>query len=79
MHGKIERVSSMNCFESGLITQEQQERINGVVHDAAWLEKCIDTNCKPSREKALALNALEECVMWANKSISHEEVKVASN
>lgn len=69
----------MNCFESGSITQEQQERINGIVHDAAWLEKRIDTNCKPSREKALALNALEECVMWANKSISHKEVKVASD
>ncbi len=69
----------MNCFESWPITQEQQKRINDIVHDAAWLEKCIDTNCKPSREKALALNALEECVMWANKSISYEEVKVASN
>ena len=56
----------MNRFESRPITQEQQERINGIVHDAAWLEKCIDTNCKPSREKALALTALEECVMWAN-------------
>lgn len=63
----------MNRFESRPITQEQQERINGIVHDAAWLEKCINTNCKPSREKALALTALEECVMWANKSISHEE------
>ena len=69
----------MNCFESGPITQEQQERINGIVHDAAWLEKCIDTNCKPSREKALALIALEEGVMLANKYISHEEIKVASN
>ena len=58
----------MNRFESRPITQEQQERINGIVHDAAWLEK------------ALALTALEECVMWANKSISHEEeVKVAGN
>lgn len=66
----------MNRFESRPITQEQKERINGIVHDAALLEKCIDTNCKPSREKALALTALEECVMWANKSISHEELKL---
>ena len=40
------------------------------------ISKCSETlklvileNCKDSRERSLALTKLEECVMWANKSI----------
>jgi len=35
---------------------------------AALLEKC-----PPSRERSLALTALEEAVMWANASIARNE------
>ena len=30
-------------------------------------------NCPPSRERSLALTALEEAVMWANASIARNE------
>lgn len=33
----------------------------------------IMMNCPPSRERSLALTALEECIMWANASIARNE------
>ncbi|MFA6509969.1 MAG: hypothetical protein WCV62_05890 [Candidatus Peribacteraceae bacterium] len=33
----------------------------------------IMADCPPSRERSLALTALEECVMWANASIARNE------
>ena len=30
-------------------------------------------NCPPSRERSLAMTALEECVMWANAAIARNE------
>lgn len=47
------------------------DEVNVSVHDAAEeLEATIAVRCKPSREKSLAMTKLEECVMWANKSLA---------
>ena len=43
-----------------------------VLDSAKQLEKCINDVCRDGREKSLAMTKLEECVMWANKSISFE-------
>lgn len=54
------------------ITEVQKNRMNNVMVIAKELEVSIDKNCNSNREKSLAMTKLEECVMWANKSISHE-------
>lgn len=54
------------------IVDIQKDRMNNVMILARMLEESIDANCKDNREKSLAMTKLEECVMWANKSISHE-------
>ena len=46
--------------------------MNNVMEIAKMLEDSIDKNCYSNREKSLAMTKLEECVMWVNKSISHE-------
>lgn len=54
------------------ITEVQKDRMANVMAVATLLEESIDRNCKNNREKSLAMTKLEECVMWFNKSISHE-------
>ena len=54
------------------ITEVQKDRMNNVMEIAKMLEDSIDKNCHSNREKSLAMTKLEECVMWVNKSISHE-------
>lgn len=54
------------------VTGIQQDRMNNVMVIAKMLEDSIDKNCHNNREKSLAMTKLEECVMWTNKSISHE-------
>jgi hypothetical protein len=56
------------------ITPIQQDRMQFVLTGAQTLEKCIDDVCHDSHEKAIALTKLEECVMWANYAISHENI-----
>ena len=54
------------------VTEVQKDRMTNVMEIAKMLEDSIDKNCKNNREKSLAINKLEECIMWVNKSISHE-------
>lgn len=54
------------------VTGIQQDRMNNVMVMAEMLEESIEKNCRNNREKSLAMTKLEECVMWTNKSISHE-------
>ena len=50
---------------------EAQDSASAAIRGTAEeLEVIIDLRCKPSREKSLALTKLEECIMWANKSLS---------
>ena len=63
----------MSRLDAKKITPIQQDRMKFVLTCAQQLEKCIDDVCHDSREKAIAMTKLEECVMWANKSISRED------
>lgn len=62
----------MSRLESRKVTGVQQDRMQSVLCSAKQLEKCINDVCHDGREKSLAMTKLEECVMWANKSISFE-------
>ena len=49
----------------------------GVIRDTAKLFAVeLLEWCPSSRERSLALTALEECVMWANASIARNESEV---
>lgn len=54
------------------ITSEQKARMLDVLSNVKTLHESIESNCKDGREKSIALTKLEECLMWANKAISHE-------
>ncbi len=62
----------MSRLDSRKVTGVQQDRMKFVLDSAKQLEKCINDVCHAGREKSLAMTKLEECVMWANKSISFE-------
>ena len=48
-----------------------QDTASAVIRDSAEeLEAIIALRCAPSREKSLAMTKLEECIMWANKSLA---------
>lgn len=62
----------MSRLTQRYVTDVQKDRMGNVMSIAIMLEESIDKNCKNNREKSLAMTKLEECVMWVNKSISHE-------
>lgn len=37
------------------------------------LAELIDQSCPDSREKTIAIERLEECIMWANAAIARNE------
>ena len=56
--------------------KEQTKRIQDLNVDARYLEYRINELCPKGRERKIALQRLEEVVMWANKAIAFEvEVK----
>lgn len=52
---------------------DQPERYINIRETASAVALGLMQNCPPSRERSLALTALEECVMWANASIARNE------
>ena len=52
---------------------DQPQRYETIRANAHDLGQFIDQNSPDSREKSLALTALEECVMWANAAIARNE------
>ena len=54
------------------VNEEQTKRIQDLNVDARYLEYRINELCPKGRERKIALQRLEEVVMWANKAISHE-------
>ena len=52
---------------------DQPTRYLQIRDTAGALATGLMQNCPPSRERSLALTALEECVMWANASIARNE------
>ena len=51
----------------------QQERYETIREIARGFAGFIGEHCPDSRERAMALTKLEECVMWANASIARNE------
>ena len=52
---------------------DQVPRYNVIRNCAGTFAAVLLENCPPSRERSLALTALEEAVMWANASIARNE------
>jgi hypothetical protein len=52
---------------------DQPERYVTIRDTAAAFALGLMQTCPSSRERSLALTALEECVMWANASIARNE------
>ena len=53
------------------VNEEQTKRIQDLNVAARYLEFRINELCPKGRERKIALQRLEEVVMWANKAISH--------
>ena len=51
----------------------QQQKYENIRKNALAFAELIDIMCPDSREKSLAITALEECMMWANSSIARNE------
>jgi hypothetical protein len=52
---------------------DQVNRYQDIREHARAFAVLLDRHCPDSREKSLALTALEEAVMWANASIARNE------
>ena len=57
-------------FKRHYMGDDEIEDSDSIRNAAEELEGVIALRCKPSREKSLAMTKLEECVMWANKSLA---------
>ena len=51
----------------------QPQKYEDIRNSARNLAALFDALCPDSREKSLAMTALEEAVMWANASIARNE------
>lgn len=68
--GQRSRIS--DTYRTHELDAYQSTHIDAVKEYASLLETCILVRMNTSREKALALTKLEECVMWATKGIAKE-------
>ena len=53
--------------------ENQPQKYRNIRDNARAFAELIDAMCPDSREKSLAITALEEAVMWANASIARNE------
>lgn len=54
------------------VNEEQTKRIQDLNVAARYLEYRINNLCPKGRERKIALQRLEEVVMWGNKAIAFE-------
>jgi len=59
-----------NRFTYHAPKSEQVSKYNTIRYEALYLARLINELCPESREKSLAVTALEESVMWANAAIA---------
>lgn len=64
----------MTRFSPVIFTSEQKDRIEQLRNKEEELLEYIENYCANSREKSLAITKLEECAMWATKSIAFEQI-----
>ena len=57
-------------FKFHPMSDEAKMHSNKIREDIISTADVIDIYCPEGREKSLALTRLEECLMWANKSLS---------
>lgn len=62
----------MSRLDSKPVDELQLKRIRDLNVAARYLEYRIDDLCPKGRERKIALQRLEEVVMWANKAIAYE-------
>lgn len=62
----------MSRLDSKPVDELQLKRIQDLNVAARYLEYRINELCPKGRERKIALQRLEEVVMWANKAISHK-------
>jgi len=62
-----------NAFQYHAPKGDQQKRYELLRAQAKNLAYLINSHCPHSRERALAITNLENCVMWANASIARNE------
>lgn len=62
----------MSRLMSREVNEEQTKRIQDVKLAARYLEYRINNLCPKGRERKIALQRLEEVVMWVNKAIAYE-------
>ena len=62
----------MSRLDAKPVDQLQLKRIQALNAAARYLEYRINDLCPKGRERKIALQRLEEVVMWANKAISQE-------
>ena len=66
----------MATFNSLVKFNENEQEISvSIRHHATLLEDVINL-IEPCRERSLAMTKLEECVMWANKGIAQNHIKM---
>lgn len=62
----------MSRLMSRKVNEEQTKRIRDLNVAARYLEYRINELCPKGRERKIALQKLEEVMMWANKAIAFE-------
>lgn len=65
----------MSRLGSKPVDDSQLKRIQDLNVTARNLENRINELCPKGRERKIALQKLEEVMMWANKAIAYEEVR----
>lgn len=63
----------MSRLDSKAVDELQLKRIRDLNVAARYLEYRINELCPKGRERKIALQRLEEVVMWANKAIAFED------
>lgn len=66
----MDKASIENSFTYHAPTADQISKYHYLRGIAKSLAHDIYDNCPPSAETTLAIRSLEECIMWANKSIA---------
>ena len=65
----------MSRLDSKPVDAMQMKRMQELNVNARYLEYRINELCPEGKERKIALQKLEEVVMWANKAIAYEEMR----
>ena len=63
----------VNRFTYHAPKDNQPQKYENIRKNALAFAELINEICPDSREKSLAITALEECVFWSNASVARNE------